>query len=105
MAASGRTKGGMNTKLHAVTYANGRPIGFFRTAGQVSDDKRRYKRRNRIEIMFGRLKDVASWTMRGIVHRRPAGRNLLRSLPRRPLFRHRPRRYRHLLALINGPRT
>ena len=57
MAASGRTKGGMNTKLHAVTYANGRPIGFFRTAGQVSDDKRRYKRRNRIEIMFGRLKD------------------------------------------------
>ncbi len=32
----GRTKGGMNTKLHAVTDANGR---------------------NRIEIMFGRLKD------------------------------------------------
>ncbi|MDZ7894502.1 MAG: IS5 family transposase [Sphingobium sp.] len=106
----GRTKGGMNTKLHAVTDANGRPISFFMTAGQVSDyigaaalldelpkaqwlladrgydadwfrdalqekgitpcipgrksrnkavkhDKRRYKRRNRIEIMFGRLKD------------------------------------------------
>ena len=100
----------MNTKLHAVTDANGRPIAFFMTAGQVSDytgaaalldslpkaqwmladrgydadwfrdalqekgitpcipgrkirnktvkyDKRRYKRRNRIEIMFGRLKD------------------------------------------------
>ena len=100
----------MNTKLHAVTDANGRPISFFMTAGQVSDytgaaalldslpkaqwmladrgydadwfrdalqekgitpcipgrkirnktvkyDKRRYKRRNRIEIMFGRLKD------------------------------------------------
>jgi len=99
----------MNTKLHAVTDANGRPISFFITAGQVSDytgaaalldelpkakwlladrgydadwyrdalqakgitpcipdrksrnktvkyDKRRYKRRNRIEIMFGRLK-------------------------------------------------
>ena len=96
--------------LHAVTDANGRPISFFMTAGQVSDyigaaalldelpkaqwlladrgydadwfrdalqekgitpcipgrksrnkavkhDKRRYKRRNRIEIMFGRLKD------------------------------------------------
>ena len=100
----------MNTKLHAVTDASGRPISFFITAGQVSDytgaaalldelpkakwlladrgydadwyrdalqakgitpcipgrksrnktikyDNRRYKRRNRIEIMFGRLKD------------------------------------------------
>jgi transposase len=100
----------MNTKLHAVTDADGRPIRFFMTAGQVSDytgaaallsslpaadwlladrgydadwfrealkdkgtkpcipgrksrgkpishDKRRYKRRNRIEIMIGRLKD------------------------------------------------
>ncbi|MCL6283605.1 IS5 family transposase [Ruegeria sp. 2012CJ41-6] len=106
----GRTKGGMNTKLHAVTDSLGRPIRFFISAGQVSDytgakalvnslpsadwllgdrgydadwfrealndrgirpcipgrksrdkpvryDKRRYKRRNRIEIMFGRLKD------------------------------------------------
>ncbi|WP_405404749.1 IS5 family transposase [Paracoccus sp. Ld10] len=106
----GRTKGGMNTKLHAVTDAKGRPIRLFMSAGQVSDytgaaalldslpqadwfladrgydadwlrkalqdrgikacipgrtsrkktikyDKRRYKRRNRIEIMFGRLKD------------------------------------------------
>jgi transposase len=106
----GRTKGGLNTKLHAVTDAKGRPLKFFMTAGQVSDytgaaallgslpaadwmiadtgydadwfhealkdkgirpriparnsrgkavryDKRRYKRRNRIEIMFGRLKD------------------------------------------------
>jgi transposase len=100
----------MNTKLHAVTDAIGRPITFFMSAGQISDytgaaallrnlpkadwliadrgydadwfrdalkdkeikpcipgrkkrkspvkyDKRRYKRRNRIEIMFGRLKD------------------------------------------------
>ena len=100
----------MNTKLHAVTDANGRPLSFFMTAGQISDDTRaaalldelpkaqwlladrgydagwfrdalvakgikpcipgrksrnapikydkcRYKRRNRIEIMFGRLKD------------------------------------------------
>lgn len=99
----------MNTKFHAVTDANGRPISLFITAGQGSDytgaaallhtfpkaqwlladrgydaewfrdafrkkgikpcipgrkprnkavkyDKRRYKRRNRIEIMFGRLK-------------------------------------------------
>ncbi len=100
----------MNTKLHAVTDANGRPLSFFMTAGQVSDytgaaallddlpkaqwmladrgydadwyrdalqakgimpcipgrksrnvpvkyDKRRYRSRSRIEIMFGRLKD------------------------------------------------
>ncbi|RYE72779.1 MAG: IS5 family transposase [Oxalobacteraceae bacterium] len=106
----GRTKGGLNTKLHAVTDANGRPLSFFMTAGQVSDytgaaallddlpkaqwllgdrgydadwfrdalqakgiqacipgrrsrlepvryDKRRYRRRSRIEIMFRRLKD------------------------------------------------
>lgn len=106
----GRTKGGMNTKLHAVTDEKGRPIRFFMSAGETSDytgaaallrnlpaaewllgdrgydadwfrealenmgikpcipgrksrkvpvkyDKRRYKRRNRIEIMFGRLKD------------------------------------------------
>src|SRR3546814_5545642 len=34
----GRTKGGMNTKLHAVTDANGRPISFFMTAGQRSEE-------------------------------------------------------------------
>ena len=33
----GRTKGGMNTKPHAVTDTIGRPIRFFMTAGQVSD--------------------------------------------------------------------
>ena len=27
----------MNTKLHAITDANGRPLSFFMTAGQVSD--------------------------------------------------------------------
>ena len=100
----------MNTKLHAITDTNVRPIRLFITAGQVSDyngaaalmnglpeaewlladrgydadwfcetlvdkgttpcipgrksrkktvkyDKRRYKRRNHIERMFGRLKD------------------------------------------------
>lgn len=106
----GRTKGGLNTKLHAICDRQGRSISLFFSAGQVSDyigaaalldslpkvdwllgdrgndadwfrnalkdkgiracipgrkqrktpvkyDKRRYKRRNRIEIMFGRLKD------------------------------------------------
>jgi hypothetical protein len=38
----GRTKGGLNTKLHAVTDAKGRPLKFFMTASQVSDlDPRR----------------------------------------------------------------
>jgi IS5 family transposase len=27
----------MNTKLHAVTDASGRPLSFFMTAGQISD--------------------------------------------------------------------
>ena len=107
----------MNTKLHAVTDANGRAIRVFMAAGQISDytgaaalldslpqadwfladrgydadwlrktlqdreiaacipgrksrrkivkyDKRRPKRRNRIEIMFGRLKDWRPVTMR-----------------------------------------
>lgn len=33
----GRTKAGLNTKLHTVTDAKGRPLKFFVTAGQVSD--------------------------------------------------------------------
>lgn len=33
----GRTKGSMNTKLYAATDANGRPLSFFMSAGQVSD--------------------------------------------------------------------
>lgn len=33
----GRTKGGMNTKLHAICNSQGRPLDLFVTAGQVSD--------------------------------------------------------------------
>jgi hypothetical protein len=33
----GRTKGGLNSKSHAVTDAVGRPIQLFLTAGNVSD--------------------------------------------------------------------
>lgn len=105
-------------KLHAITDQNGRPLGFFMTAGQISDytgadalldslpaaqwmlgdqgydagrvrdaleekdsikpciprrrsrgkpvkyDKRKYKRRNRIEIMFGRLKNWQQGALR-----------------------------------------
>lgn len=34
----GRTKGGMNTKLHAIRDSQGRPLNLLVTAGQVSDD-------------------------------------------------------------------
>lgn len=33
----GRTKGGLNSKLHAVADAKGRPIGMYLSAGQTSD--------------------------------------------------------------------
>jgi transposase len=33
----GRTKGGMNIKLHAFCDSQGRPLSLFVTAGQVSD--------------------------------------------------------------------
>jgi hypothetical protein len=33
---TGRAKGGMNARLHAVTDADGRPIRVFMTGGQVS---------------------------------------------------------------------
>ncbi len=127
----------MNTKLHAVSDADGRPLSFFMTAGQVSDytgaaallddlpkaqwllgdrgydadwfrdalqekgikacipgrnsrskpiqyDKRRYRSRSCIEIMLGRLKDLAP--------RRHTLRTLSYGLPRSHL---------HLLAPIN----
>jgi transposase len=128
------TYGGMNTKLHAVADANGRPLNFFMTAGQISDytgaaallddlpkaqwllgdrgydadwfrdaleakgikpcipgrksrttpvrhDKRRYKRRNRIEIMFGRLKDWRRVTTRLTTDAQPSSSPPSRSLP------------------------
>ena len=33
----GRTKGGMNTKLHEIFESQGRPLNLFVTAGQVSE--------------------------------------------------------------------
>lgn len=134
----------MNTKLQALTDANGRPLSFFMTAGPISDytgaaallddlpnaqwllgdrgydadwfrdalqergikpcipgrksrtkpikyDKRRYKRRNRIESMF--------WSPEGLASRC----HPLRSLPDGLLFRRRSPRHRTLPALINEP--
>jgi transposase len=53
----------------------------------VRYDKRRYKRRNRIEIMFGRLKDLAP------------GCHPPRPLPEGGPVRHSARCSRHLLAM------
>jgi transposase len=53
----------------------------------IKHDKRRYKRRNRIKIMFGRLKD---W-------RRVSPR--LRQMPQGFPLSHRSRRNRHVLAI------
>jgi len=78
----------MNTKLHAVTDANGRPLSFFMTAGQVSD-----------YIGAAALLDELpkARPSEGLAPRRHA----LRSMPKRLLLRHRPRSHRHLLAVIN----
>ena len=134
----------MNTKLHAVTDAGGRPIRFFMTAGQVSDytgarallsslpnadwllgdrgydadwfrealidkkitpcipgrksrekpvkyDKRRYRKRNRIEIMFGRLKDWRIGELEAHCH-------ALRLKPESISLSDRSRRNSHLMA-------
>ena len=53
----------------------------------VRYDKRRYRRRNRIEIMFGQPEGLAP-------HRNPL-RQMRKDLP----LRRRPRRNRHVLAL------
>jgi len=47
----------MNTRLHALTYKNSRPIKFFMTAGQISDytgaAALRNDRGNRIRVPEG----------------------------------------------------
>ena len=37
--AVGRTKGGLNSKLHTVSNGRGRPLNFFLSPGQMSDAK------------------------------------------------------------------
>ena len=47
----GRTRGGFNSKLHAVCNSEGKPIAFYLTAGQVSDYK------GAKENLFAKIKD------------------------------------------------
>jgi Transposase and inactivated derivatives len=120
----GRTKGGMNTKLHAVTDANGRPLSFFMTAGQVSDYIGAAALLDELPKAQWLLADRgydADWFRdalqeKGIrpcipgrksrnkavkYDKRRSGRDPLRQVPNRLLLRHRSRRNRHLLALIS----
>jgi transposase len=66
----GRTKGGLNSKLRAICDSKGRPRTLFLTAGRVSDytgvaallsslppAKALYRKRHKIETIFGKLKD------------------------------------------------
>ena len=132
----------MNTKLHAVTDANGRPLSFFMTAGQVSDYTGAAALLDdlpKAQWLLGDRGYDADWFRdalkdKGIKpcipgrkiaqqarqirqaplqtpqphrdHVRPAEglaprRHPLRPLPNRLLLRRRPRRHRHLLAMIN----
>jgi transposase len=69
---------------------------------KIRFDRRRYRRRNRIEIMFGRLKDwpivrkTVPWTvfLTLLMHRNP-----IRPLSKRLPLRHRPRGHRALLPV------
>jgi transposase len=124
----------MNTKLHAVTDAEGRPLSFFMTAGQVSDYTGAAALLDdlpKAQWMLGDRGYDADW-YRDALHSGPkipehrhqirqaplpkpepyrdyvrpseglaSRRHTLRSMPDRLLFCHRPRRNRHLLALIN----
>ena len=121
----------MNTKLHAVADANGRPLNFFMTAAQVSDYIGAAARRQglRRRLVQGSLAGKGHRTLhpRTKVPRetrqvrqaplqtpkpdrdyvRPSQRlaprgNPLLSVPNGFLLRHRPRYHRHLLAHING---
>lgn len=48
----GRTKGGMNTKLHAICDSQGQPLNLFINAGQVKDWRRVATRYDRCPKVF-----------------------------------------------------
>jgi transposase len=88
-----RTNGGINTKLHAVSVTDGRPVRFLLTAGEVSDH-------TGAAALLGRL-PMVEWLLADRGHDADWLRDALRdkgvseSLP----FRRRPRRNRHVLAM------
>ena len=71
-------------------------------ATPVKYDKRRYKRRNRIEIIFGRLKDwlIVGKTDPGLFSDPPRKGRAQRQMPEGLPFRCRPSCNRPMLALI-----
>ncbi|GEM_PF-1539280 len=89
----------MNTKLHAVADADGRPIRFFMTAGEVRDY-------TGAAALLDSL-PKAEWLLagRGLA----THRNSLRQVPEGLPLRRRPRRNRSVLAMtgerdaVTGP--
>ncbi|PWE52063.1 IS5 family transposase [Metarhizobium album] len=68
----GKTRGGLNSKLHAVTDGLGRPLLFFLTAGQVSDYKGARHLMERLpkakELLADRGYD-ADWFRNGLIEK------------------------------------
>lgn len=62
----GRTKGALNSELHAVCDGAGRPIIFLLTEGQMSATycKTLYRQRHKVENMFAKLKGWRRISMR-----------------------------------------
>jgi hypothetical protein len=99
----------MNTKLHAISDADGRPLSFFMTAGQVSDytGAAALHPGSQIAQRAGQVRQAALPVPQPHRdHVRPPERlaprrKSLRPMPHRLLLRHRPRCHRNLLAMIN----
>lgn len=92
--------GGMNAKLHAVSEG---------VTPCIPGRKIRNKAVKHDSVATNTAIALRScavvsrrWTVRGIAHKDPARRHTLRSVRERLLLRRSPRRYRYLLALING---
>ncbi len=101
----------MNTKLHAVTDRNGRPIRFFMTAGQISDYTGTAALLDDLPAAKWLLDDRSydtDWFRDGLEEEGSApvfqhDVRELRQMPDRLLFRRLPRRYRYVLATSPEP--
>ena len=90
----------MNTKLHAVTDADGRPIRFFMTAGQVSDYTGAAALLGSLPAAEWLLADRgydADWFREAL--KLATGRYTLRPMPEGIPIRRRPRSNRLVLAM------
>jgi len=106
----GQAKGGMNTKLHAVTDTGGRPIGLFITAGQVSDYTGAMALRGDLpdaDWLFGHRGYDADWLQEALIER--GTRSCIPDRKsRKKAVRYDKRRYRrrnrHILVVSPDPK-